>query len=73
MGSIGFPELLVIFMVILLLFGSKQLPELARGLGKAMREFKKAANDLQREIDVEDIEKDFKKDVNNLKNIHRSK
>jgi len=46
--GVGRSELLVIFVVVLLLFGSKKLPELARGLGKSMREFKKAADDVKR-------------------------
>ncbi|MBN1558695.1 twin-arginine translocase TatA/TatE family subunit [candidate division KSB1 bacterium] len=52
--AVGMPEMLVIMVVILLLFGSKRLPELARGIGKSIREFKKAAEDVRREIDVTD-------------------
>ncbi len=55
--AIGMPELLIIMVVILLLFGAKRLPDLARGLGKSMNEFKKAADDVKKEIDVRD---DFK-------------
>ena len=40
-GSLGFPELLVILVVVLLLFGPKRLPEVSRGLGKAVRDFRK--------------------------------
>ena len=47
MGSIGFTELLLIFLVIMLLFGAKKLPELAQGLGQAMREFRKAAREVE--------------------------
>lgn len=50
MGPIGGPELLVIFLVILLLFGAKKIPELARGIGKGMGEFKKAKEDFEEEI-----------------------
>ncbi len=50
MGPLGTPELILIFIVILLLFGAKKLPELARGLGKSMGEFKKAREDFEREI-----------------------
>lgn len=50
-GSLGLPELLIIFFVILLLFGAKRLPELASGLGKGLREFKKAANDVKDELE----------------------
>jgi sec-independent protein translocase protein TatA len=52
--SIGMPELLVIMLVVLLLFGSKRLPELARGLGKSIREFKKATDEVKKEIDLSD-------------------
>ncbi len=44
MGAIGFQELLIIFFIIVLLFGAKKLPELAAGLGKGIREFKKASS-----------------------------
>ena len=50
MGPIGTPELFVIFLVILLLFGAKKLPELARGVGKSMGEFKKAKEEFEHEI-----------------------
>ncbi|HNS73007.1 MAG TPA: twin-arginine translocase TatA/TatE family subunit [bacterium] len=50
--GIGVDEMFVIVLVALILFGSKQLPELARGLGKAMRELKKATDDVKRELDV---------------------
>lgn len=50
MGPIGMPEMIVIFVVILLLFGAKKLPELARGLGKSMGEFKKAKEEFETEI-----------------------
>jgi len=41
MGSLGFPELLIVLVIILLLFGAKKLPQIARSLGEAIREFKK--------------------------------
>ena len=44
------PEWIIIFVVVLLLFGAKKIPELARGLGKSMGEFKKAREDFEREI-----------------------
>lgn len=46
----GGPEMILIFLVILLLFGGKKLPELARGLGKGLREFKDASDGIKREI-----------------------
>lgn len=51
MGSIGGMEVLLIFLVVLLLFGAKKLPELAKGLGKGIHEFKKATNDIKDEIE----------------------
>lgn len=42
MFNLGLPELLVIFVVVLLVFGPKRLPELAKGMGKGIRDFKKA-------------------------------
>jgi len=58
--GIGMSEILVIVLVVLILFGSKRLPELARGLGKGMREFRKAAEDVKREIDISDDMKDLR-------------
>jgi sec-independent protein translocase protein TatA len=52
--GVGMSEVAVILLVVLLLFGSKRLPDLAKGIGKAMRELKKAADDVKREIDIYD-------------------
>ncbi len=52
MFGIGTTELLIILFIILLVFGSKKLPELAQGLGKGIREFKKASNEIQDELDL---------------------
>jgi sec-independent protein translocase protein TatA len=52
-GSIGFPELVMIFIIALLLFGPKQLPNLGRTLGRALAEFRRASNDLQRTLEEE--------------------
>jgi sec-independent protein translocase protein TatA len=63
------PEIVVVFIVILLLFGSKKIPELAKGLGKGLNEFKRAADDIKKEIkdetEVLDHVKDFKDDITN--------
>ena len=47
-GSLGAPELIVIFIVALLVFGPSKLPELGKSLGEAIRGFKKAVNDVEK-------------------------
>lgn len=54
LGNIGGVELLLIMVVILLVFGAKRIPEIARGLGHGIREFKAAAREISREIRLED-------------------
>ena len=49
-GSLLGPDMLVIFLIVLLLFGAKKLPELARGLGQSLNEFKKAREDFESEL-----------------------
>ena len=49
-GGLGGPEIAVIFVIVLLLFGAKKIPELARGLGKSMGEFKRARDEFEDEI-----------------------
>jgi sec-independent protein translocase protein TatA len=66
-GPIGGPEMIWIFIIVLLLFGAKKLPELARGVGKSMGEFKKAREEFEREIvrseeDTKRDERDSKRD-----------
>jgi sec-independent protein translocase protein TatA len=50
MFNLGGQEMMIIFLIVLLLFGAKKLPELARGVGKSMGEFKKAREDFEKEI-----------------------
>ena len=52
-GNLGFPELLIIMVVILLLFGAKRIPEIAGSMGKGIREFKKNINEATREVTSE--------------------
>jgi TatA/E family protein of Tat protein translocase len=52
-GSIGFPELLVIFVIALIVFGPKKLPDLGRSLGKSLAEFKRASNELRNTLEEE--------------------
>jgi sec-independent protein translocase protein TatA len=79
MGTLLFisgSEIFVIMVVILLLFGADKLPEMARGIGKGMRDFRKAADDIRRELedstrdirnDMKDIQSDINKDVDEIK------
>jgi sec-independent protein translocase protein TatA len=57
LGSIGTTEILVILFIVLLLFGAKKIPELARGLGRGIREFKDATKEIKKNIEEEVQEK----------------
>jgi len=50
MFGLGTPEIILIIIVILVLFGSKKIPEFMQGIGKGIREFKKAASDVEKEV-----------------------
>jgi len=52
-GSIGVPELILIFVLALLLFGPRKLPDIGKSLGKAMAEFRRASNDFRRSLEEE--------------------
>jgi len=54
MPNIGMTELIIILVILLLLFGSTRLPQLARGMGKSIKEFKKGINDTGGEAEVEE-------------------
>ena len=75
LGSIGPMELLVIFLIVLLVFGADRLPELARGLGKGMREFRKATEDLKEEIlkpeadALEDLKRELEDEAESTKQL----
>lgn len=60
-GSLGIPELILIFMVILIVFGPRRIPEIGRTLGKALGEFRRATDDLkstiEREVRLEELKK----------------
>ncbi len=63
--NMGTPEIMLIMAVVLLLFGGKKLPELARGLGKGIREFKDASDGVKAEIhrNINSVHDDIKVDV----------
>lgn len=53
-GSFGFTEILIIMFALVVLFGAKKIPELAKGIGTGMKEFKKSLNDIQNDISIEE-------------------
>jgi sec-independent protein translocase protein TatA len=50
--NLGPTEMIIIFVLVMLLFGAKKIPELARGIGKSLGEFKKAKNDFEKELSL---------------------
>ena len=67
---IGTSEIIVILFVALLLFGPKRIPEIARGLGKGMNEFKKATSEIKKEInnEMQDVKSTVEKETRTVKN-----
>ena len=79
-GTLGMPELILIFVVALLLFGPRKMPQIGRSIGRAMGEFRRASNEFKRTIEdevaadeIREVEKDLKgireigKDLRDLK------
>ncbi len=69
-GTIGLPELLVILIIAFLVFGPKKLPEVGRSIGRALREFRKASDEIKGRIEDEiqaDEFRDIKKDFNDIR------
>lgn len=64
-GSLGWMEILLIFLIVMLLFGSRKLPEIGKGLGKAITNFKRGVKDDPRQIeeDEEDEEKETEEET----------
>ena len=58
LGSLGSQEIIIIALVILLLFGGKKIPELMRGIGKGVSQFKKGMNDIEDQINAEPEKKE---------------
>lgn len=75
-GSLGVPELLLIFVVILIVFGPRRIPEIGRTLGKALGEFRKATDDLkstiEREVRLEELKDIAPSLITPLESVSRS-
>ncbi len=60
-GGIGMPELIIILIILLVLFGAAKLPEIGKSLGKAIKEFKKAGKEIKNDIEEVSKEEDEEK------------
>ncbi len=60
-GNIGTGEIILLLVIVLVFFGARKIPELAQGLGKGLREFRKATKDIQDDISLEDRKIEEKK------------
>lgn len=69
MFGLGFPEMLLIFVIALIVFGPKKLPELGRSLGRALSEFKKASEEFQESMKAEMKEVEKTAQLDELKKI----
>ncbi len=65
-GSLGISELLVIFVIVLVFFGPKRMPEVARSLGSAMREFRRSLNQIQRELEEADPTRELRRETKDI-------
>ena len=61
-GNIGVPELIIIVLLILLLFGAKRIPDLMKSMGKGVRSFKEGINEIEKDINTEDTKDESKKE-----------
>jgi sec-independent protein translocase protein TatA len=65
-GNLGMTEMAIVFVIALIVFGPRRLPEIGRSLGSAMREFRRSLNQIQREIEQADPVKPLKDEVNSI-------
>ena len=62
LGSIGMPEVIILALIVLLLFGGKKIPELMKGLGKGVKRFKDGVNGIEKDLNADlDVSADDKK------------
>jgi Tat protein translocase TatB subunit len=73
-GNIGFPELLIILILALLVFGPKKLPEVGRSVGKALREFRRTSDEIKGRIEeeinkseIKTVQEDIQKSIDEIK------
>jgi TatA/E family protein of Tat protein translocase len=71
-GSLGFSEMAIIFVIALIVFGPRKLPELGRSLGTAMREFRRSLNQIQRELEDADPVRTVRDEVRTVRDETRS-
>lgn len=69
-GWFGGPEIIIILVAVLLLFGGKKIPELARGLGKGIRDFKNATKDSNIKSDIADVASEINDLKSNVNKMH---
>lgn len=69
MFGLGMPEILLILAIALMVIGPKKLPDLAKSLGRALGEFKRAAQEFKNSIDLDSTVKEFNEPVKNIKDI----
>ena len=72
-GWIGGPEVIIIVIVVLLLFGGRKIPELAKGIGKGIREFRKATDDSELAKDIKNIKNEFDDVKDGVKDLDPTK
>lgn len=71
-GNLGITEMAVIFVIALIVFGPRKLPELGRSLGSAMREFRRSLNEIQREIEDADPTRGVRDEIRAVRDDTRS-
>ena len=71
-GSLGMPEIMLIFVVALILFGPRQMPKIGKSLGKALAEFRRASNEFKKTIEDEVAASELEEVSRNIKEIRKT-